>query len=599
MISESARWPRAAGLRLLVALVAPLVGFVSVAMAQTSGSWTNAISGGLWSGAGNWAAGTVADGSGATAYFTNDITANNTVHLDTARTIGNLTFGDGATNTPASWFLDNNGSAANILTLAGATPTITVNALGANKIDRSATIGAEIAGSGGFTKAGVGMLILTASNSYSGPTTVSGGGILYFTNSGALGSTNGATTVQAGNQLRLSGGITVAEPLTISGSVADAMGRGALRSHSGSNVWTGPITVAGASETWINAAGGSITLTGGITSTNAGLRLDQGTFLVTGNPIKLGTGGLGVNSSARLAVASNTFSTLRIDWGGNLRTEVAGALPTNVSLIIGAGGPSGAGAGTLNLSGYDTTIGRLADGGTNYAGEVINNATNLTAATLTINQSLNSTFRGRLLNNLGLTKGGEGTLTLGGSNTYSGATTVSGGILLVNGSHVGGGQYTVESAATLGGTGMISSALASLTGGIVAPGNSIGTLTFNGNADLDGTLQIELDSSGFGSSDLLVVTGSLDITSATVDFFLLAGAPDDDAYVFATYGTLLGSAFGVIQNLPDGYGIDYNYLGGNSIALVIPEPSTFLLLGLGALALLGLRSGCRKKQVIR
>jgi len=598
MTSENGLWPRLTGLRLRVALVAPLMGFVSVAMAQTNGSWTNAISGGLWSGAGNWAAGTVADGSGATAYFTNDITADNTVHLDTARTIGNLTFGDGATNTPASWILDNNGSAANILTLAGATPTITVNALGANKIDRTATISAEIAGSGGFTKAGVGMLNLTASNSYSGPTTVSGGGILSISNPGALGSTNGATTVASANQLRLVGGITVeGEALTISGFVSDALGRGALRSHSGSNVWTGPITVAGTSETWINASGAPITLTGGITGSNANLRLDQGAVLVTGNPINLGTNGsLLVNSSTRLAVAGNTFSNLKVDWSGTVTTEVAGALPTNVTVVLGTlSNPFNASShnGTLNLFGNDQTIGRIMDGGTTYVGEVVRNSS-ATAATLTINQSLDSTYRGRFDGNLGLTKGGVGTLTLGGSNTYSGATIVSNGTLLVNGRHLGGGLYTVASGATLGGTGMISSALASLTGGIVAPGNSIGTLTFNGDADLDGILKIELNSSGLGSSDLLFVTGSLDITSATLDFDLLAGALDDEAYIFAQYGVLVGT-FSNIVDAPSGYTIDYAYgINQNQIALVIPEPATLSLVLLGAGALVARR---RRKNI--
>lgn len=562
------------------------MGLANHAAAQTSGTWANATSGGLWSDSNNWSGAAVADGSGAAAFFNAlDITANNTVHLDTARTLGYLTFGDTATNTPAGWIIDNNGNAANILTLAGAAPTITVNALGTNRIDRSATISAEIAGSSGFTKAGAGILNLTASNSYTGGTTVSGGnGILAITHANALGATNGGTTVASGNQLRLSGGITVdGEALTISGNGAspgDSERRGALRSHSGSNVWTGPITIAGSSETWITTGSGNLTVSGGITGSTATLRLDQGSPIITGNPINLGSGGsLLVNSSARLDVGGNTFGTLRIDWGGNLTTTVAGAIPTNVTLLMGTASTlSQSGIGTLNLSGFDTTIARLTDGGTNYVNEVINNSS-ATAATLTINQSANTNYLGRITGNLGLTKGGAGTLTLGGSNTYSGGTIVSNGTLLVNGRHIGGGQYTVASGATLGGTGVISAALASISGGVVAPGNSIGTLTFNGNADLDGILKIELDSSGLGSSDLLFATGSLDIASATLDFDLLGGALDDEAYVFAQYGALVGT-FANILDAPSGYQISYAY-NGNQIALVIPEPSTLALLLIG------------------
>ena len=124
-----------------------------------SGTWTQLTSGGLWSDTANWSGGTIADGSGFNANFnTIDITANNTVHLDSARTITNLTFGDTATGTAASWILDNNGNAANTLTGIG---TITVNALGTGA---TANISAVIAGSAPITKNGAGTLVLSGAN---------------------------------------------------------------------------------------------------------------------------------------------------------------------------------------------------------------------------------------------------------------------------------------------------------------------------------------------------------------------------------------------------------------------------------------------------
>jgi hypothetical protein len=48
---------------------------------------------------------------------------------------------------------------------------------------------------------------------------------------------------------------------------------------------------------------------------------------------------------------------------------------------------------------------------------------------------------------------------------------------------------------------------------------------------------------GPGRLDLLQVAGVLDIGAATVDFSLLAGAPDDADYVIARYGSLAGGAF--------------------------------------------------------
>jgi hypothetical protein len=55
--------------------------------------------------------------------------------------------------------------------------------------------------------------------------------------------------------------------------------------------------------------------------------------------------------------------------------------------------------------------------------------------------------------------------------------------------------------------------------------------------------------------------------------------------VFGTYGTLAGT-FGSILGLPTGYTVDYNYLGGNQLALVaVPEPGTLALAAAGVATL--------------
>lgn len=133
-----------------------------------SGTWTN-LAGGNWSDVNNWTNGTVADGSGNTASFsTMDPVADVAVHLDSARTIGTLSFGDTDTNTAAGWTVDNNGNPANVLTLTSA---ITVNALGAGKV---ATVSVVLAGTGGMSKSGEGVLVLSGTNTYSGVTQLNG-----------------------------------------------------------------------------------------------------------------------------------------------------------------------------------------------------------------------------------------------------------------------------------------------------------------------------------------------------------------------------------------------------------------------------------------
>ena len=93
-----------------------------------------------------------------------------------------------------------------------------------------------------------------------------------------------------------------------------------------------------------------------------------------------------------------------------------------------------------------------------------------------------------------LIKTGTGRLDINTTNTYSGATTVSGG--------------------TLGGTGVISGpvsigAAATLSPASSVVSNRIGTLTINNSLALNGNVAIELDKSAAQSNDVVTVTGAL------------------------------------------------------------------------------------------
>ena len=119
----------------------------------------------------------------------------------------------------------------------------------------------------------------------------------------------------------------------------------------------------------------------------------------------------------------------------------------------------------------------------------------------------------------GLTKHGSGSLELHGTNTYTGITAVSEGILLLGHSPEKAsiaGDVVISKSADLQGTGNIRGQL--INNGGLAPGNSAGTLEIGGNfvQTSNGTLQMEI--TGEGHDQLVVgsdtvLGGTLELTS--------------------------------------------------------------------------------------
>ncbi|MBX9943113.1 MAG: autotransporter domain-containing protein, partial [Reyranella sp.] len=189
--------------------------------------------------------------------------------------------------------------------------------------------------------------------------------------------------------------------------------------------------------------------------------------------------------------------------------------------------------GAFNVTGSTVTAGSGADGG--GAGSAFGSGIFLQGSsgmlTFTPGSSQSQTVANVIADQTGsggsggnagsyaLVKNGAGTLTLSAANTYTGATTVNAGTLLVNGSVTS--AVTVGTGGTLGGTGTI----AGLTtiNGTLAPGNSIGTLNVTGNfvQAAGSTYQVEVNAAG--QSDRINVTGTATINGGTVQVIAQSG----------------------------------------------------------------------------
>ena len=155
----------------------------------------NVAGGGSWATSGNWNAAGLPDGADNTANFSQQtLAADATVTLDGSHTIGNMVFGD--QGKAYNWTLATGSGGTLTFQVSLGTPTITVN-------NQTTTIAAVLAGNQGLSKTGSGTLVLAATNTYNGPTTINQGKLVV---GGWL--TTSAVTVKSGGILSGTGSLT-------------------------------------------------------------------------------------------------------------------------------------------------------------------------------------------------------------------------------------------------------------------------------------------------------------------------------------------------------------------------------------------------------
>ena len=212
----------------------------------------------------------------------------------------------------------------------------------------------------------------------------------------------------------------------------------------------------------------------------------------------------------------------------------------------------------LDLAGVDHTLGSLLWGGT-----VINSGP--AAATLSFGgDNTDTTFIGAVLDGTartGLTKNGTGTTTLTSASSYSGATTINGGTLDVEGSIASSSLVTVNANATLTGGGTVGATTIS-AGGSFAPGSGVpgSSMTVAGNlAFQSGALYLVQFNST--TSSFANVTGTASPGGATVKAGFVGGNSVSKRYVILSAAGGVSGTFNplVNTNLPGGFAASLSY----------------------------------------
>ncbi|MEK7414044.1 MAG: autotransporter-associated beta strand repeat-containing protein, partial [Planctomycetota bacterium] len=341
-----------------------------------------------------------------------------------------------------------------------------------------------VSGTGLFTKAQAGSLVLTAANTYTGDTTV-GAGTLVVSNATALGTTAGGTSVSSGASLQIGAVAVAGETLTLNGTGVG--GNGALLG-SGTGSWSG--TIALVADSSLGGTGNTTTLSGSISGGFNLTKVGTGTFSLGAINTFTGTttvsnGTLAItNAKALGGFASGTSVTA----GATLRIDAVMVIGEALTL-----NGTGVGAlGALTASGDGGWTGTIALGSDSSIGGTGNT----------------TLLSGIISGGFALSKEGTGTYTVTATNTYTGATTINAGTLVtgnIQGTGTTAGGVTVANGATLAidGVAVSTEALSVRGTGVGGLGALVGMKT----GSWAGTIDLPADATLGGTANTTSLTG--------------------------------------------------------------------------------------------
>lgn len=302
-----------------------------------------------------------------------------------------------------------------------------------------------VIGGSDILKTGGGSLALYGANIHTGETTVNQGGV-YVRNSSALGTTAGGTTVDGTGFVYLVGVSVAGEALALDKPASS----GTVLYASSTSIWSGDVALTDDARI---SSSGSLELSGVISGTGGISMSGSGTYIFSGSTANSYNGDTIVNAGTLLLDKSVPiairYGSLTIGNGSGSADEVVvraqsdhqinstvpitinvdgwldmDAYTDTVGAIIFNGGHAGSSTGSLNLGGAVTVNASSSEAeldGNVYMGSgtrTFNVANGSAGFDLIVNAVLSGN---------GLTKTGEGTMSLLGANTFTGETTINQG----------------------------------------------------------------------------------------------------------------------------------------------------------------------------
>ena len=393
---------------------------------------------------------------------------------------------------------------------------------GAGTNSASFTVGLGSGSSGAFLVSGVGSRWQAGSS-----TTIGSSG------NGTLTIADGGTFQQAGSTTIGSSSSSKAM-VTVTGT-GSAWTLGTTPLRVGSSSTNASLTIADGGTVTVSSGGGTVQL-GNTTVSGA-----VGTELNIGAPAGSAAVPAGTLSAASVTAVSGSGSkwvnfnhtdgsyTFGVPMSGTLRVRQSGS---GTTILTGNNTHSG---------GTEISAGALQIGASGTSGSLSGNVTN--NASLVFNRSDSLTHSGQISGTGSVTKTGAGELTLSGSNTFSGGLSVYAGSLKLAGSGTesltGSGALTTDPGATLSGVGHVGGN--ATIGGTLSPGNSPGTLTFDGDLTLSSGSETVMELSTASSFDRLVISNTFTpagtLTVTLIDSYDPAAGASFDLFDWGSLGS--------------------------------------------------------------